>query len=273
MKSVKCSECGFVGWAEAERCKKCGVLRMPNPVGDSDQTVYPYRVSQTGYRSNSGQNLKQGLAVASLVIGILGLFTFGILGIGTITGITLSIVALSKAKRNPYVYGGKGLATAGLVTNVLSVAMIVPIGIVAAIAIPNLLASARAANEGSSISTLRKIHAAETTYQATEGNGAFGTLDQLSAAGLVDPTIASGRRFGYRFEVHLTATGYDEAPGFQVVGVPFTYGKSGIRSFFIDETGVIRAEDNHGAEATDLSPPLDSDRDSSDSPPRRAYVD
>src|SRR5215217_6510669 len=49
------------------------------------------------------------------------------------------------------------------------------IGIIAAIAIPNLLASRRAANEGSAQSSLRTIHSAQATYQATAGNGAFAT--------------------------------------------------------------------------------------------------
>ncbi len=47
------------------------------------------------------------------------------------------------------------------------------IGIIAAIAIPNLLASRRAANEGSAQSSLRTIHSSQATYQATSGNGAY----------------------------------------------------------------------------------------------------
>jgi formate-dependent nitrite reductase membrane component NrfD len=58
--------------------------------------------------------LKKGLAVASLVFAILSLFTLGIFGIGVIIGIVLAVVALSKAKGNPYEYGGQSLVTAGL---------------------------------------------------------------------------------------------------------------------------------------------------------------
>jgi prepilin-type N-terminal cleavage/methylation domain-containing protein len=47
------------------------------------------------------------------------------------------------------------------------------IGIIAAIAIPNLLASQRAANEGSAQSSLRSIHSAQVAYQATAGSGAY----------------------------------------------------------------------------------------------------
>ena len=46
------------------------------------------------------------------------------------------------------------------------------IGIIAAIAIPNLLFP-RAANEGSAQSSLRTIHSAQATYRTTSGNGAY----------------------------------------------------------------------------------------------------
>ncbi len=56
------------------------------------------------------------------------------------------------------------------------------IGIIAAIAIPNLLSSRRAANEGSAQSSLRTVHSSEAVYQATKGNGKARTcLIQCSA--------------------------------------------------------------------------------------------
>ncbi len=53
------------------------------------------------------------------------------------------------------------------------------IGIIAAIAIPNLLASRRAANEGSAQSSLRTIQSCELTYQASLGQGDYGDLGAL----------------------------------------------------------------------------------------------
>src|SRR5471032_2529005 len=63
------------------------------------------------------------------------------------------------------------------------------IGIIAAIAIPNLLASRRAANEGSAESSLRTMNSAEATYQATAGNGVFGSLAALQGQALVDAVL------------------------------------------------------------------------------------
>lgn len=50
------------------------------------------------------------------------------------------------------------------------------VGILTAIAIPNFLASRRAANEGSAQSSLRTIHSCEVTYHATVGEGEYADL-------------------------------------------------------------------------------------------------
>ncbi|HET6669094.1 MAG TPA: DUF4190 domain-containing protein [Pyrinomonadaceae bacterium] len=205
------------------------------------------------------RDLKKGLAVFSLVLGVINLFTVGLLGVGAVLGIVLAVVALNRVKRDPFVYGGKGLATAGLVTSILSLVIVVPIGIIAAIAIPNLLAARRAANEGATIAVLRRIHAAEATYRATAGAGEFGTLEQLVEHALIAPEVASGARYGYRFNVELTA-GLDNVAGFEATAVPLSYPNSGRRSFYLSENGVIRAADNHGNLATRDDPALNFDR-------------
>src|SRR5882762_11600438 len=79
------------------------------------------------------------------------------------------------------------------------------IGIIAAIAIPNLLASRRAANEGSAQQSLRTLHSSEATYQATSGNGNFTDLTGLLGGGLIDATLGSGTKSGYKFAVTPTA--------------------------------------------------------------------
>ena len=58
-----------------------------------------------------------GLAVGSLVCGILGFFTAGITGI---VGVVLGHVSLSKIKKSAGTMGGRGLAIGGLVTGYLS---------------------------------------------------------------------------------------------------------------------------------------------------------
>ena len=87
------------------------------------------------------------------------------------------------------------------------------IGIVAAIAIPNLLASRRAANEGSAISALRTITSSEATYQSSTGNGNFGDLAELRAAQLVDFQLGGGSRSGYQFVATPTDMTTDAVTG------------------------------------------------------------
>jgi type IV pilus assembly protein PilA len=117
------------------------------------------------------------------------------------------------------------------------------IGIIAAIAIPNLLASRRAANEGSAQSSLRTVHSAEATYQATSGQGNFGTLPQLAAGNLVDPVLGSLQKSGYNFLV----TPVDLVPGtspatFVATGIPMVatgIPATGTRKFCVTESGVM----------------------------------
>jgi type IV pilus assembly protein PilA len=252
MRSFKCSACGFVGWADVEICKKCGVKLLDQSATDPGGTQS--FVNNQSDRLPPNAQLRNGLAICSLVIGILNVFTLGLLGIGAILGITLAIVALGRIKRNPSVYGGKGFATAGLVTSVLSVVIIVPVGIIAAIAIPNLLAARAAANEGSTIRALRQVSAAESTYSSIHGT--YGTLEELAAEQLIDGDIVAGTRNGYRIKIDLSNSQDADTLGFQLVAVPLTYPNSGRRSFYLDETGVIRAVDSRGRDATEFDDPL-----------------
>ena len=119
------------------------------------------------------------------------------------------------------------------------------IGIIAAIAIPNLLASRRAANEGSAQSSLRTIHSAEATYQATAGNGQYGTLAQLMNQNLVDGTLGSGTKSGYTFSLPAANLDAGPPPTFWVSAVPANVAavtRTGNRSFCVSEDGVM-----HGA--------------------------
>lgn len=116
--------------------------------------------------------------------------------------------------------------------------VVIIIAIIAAIAIPSLLASRRAANESSAIQSLRSIHSAEATYQATTGlSTSYGTLTNLSGAGLLDPTFtgASFVKSGYTIAASITGT----AAGYCSQATPVTAGSTGVRVFGADERGVI----------------------------------
>ncbi|MBS1793862.1 MAG: prepilin-type N-terminal cleavage/methylation domain-containing protein [Acidobacteria bacterium] len=122
--------------------------------------------------------------------------------------------------------------------------VVVIIGIIAAIAIPNLLAARRSANEGSAISSLRTVHGAEMTYQATTGAGNYaGALATLSTAGLVDSVLGGGTKSGYSFGGEATAASGGTPAVFSYWGNPVTTSgvtQTGTRNFGIQTEGVLR---------------------------------
>src|SRR2546423_4173366 len=118
------------------------------------------------------------------------------------------------------------------------------IGIIASIAIPNLLASRRAANEGSAQSSLRTIQSCELTYQATEGRGDYGDLAALRGEFLTDEVLGSGSKSGYEFVATPRAVGTRPSL-FYATAVPTITiggGQTGTRRFGIAEDGVLHGD-------------------------------
>jgi hypothetical protein len=96
---------------------------------------------------------------------------------------------------------------------------------------------------------LQKLFSAEATYQSTTGNGDYGTLEELRKENLIDYVLAEGHRFGYLFRVRREKRSTESQPSLEIVAVPRTYGRTGRRSFYMDESGVIHAADKKGREA------------------------
>ena len=109
------------------------------------------------------------------------------------------------------------------------------IGIIAAIAVPNLVQSRSAANEGSAITSVRNICTAQITYAATIGSSSYATLANLLASTMLDPVLGAGTKDGYTF-----ATVPNGSISFTATAVPVTVGTTGRRGFYTDQTAVIR---------------------------------
>ena len=136
--------------------------------------------------------------------------------------------------------------------------VVVIIGIIAAIAIPNLLAARRSANEGSVISSLRTVHSAQNTYSTTYGNGnyagAAGGLDgtgltQLGATNLIDATLASGTKNGYLFETGTTSRSASLAATYCTRSAPVVWTgvtATGARCFGVATDGVMMTNTANG---------------------------
>ncbi len=139
------------------------------------------------------------------------------------------------------------------------------IGIIAAIAIPSLLRSRMSANEAAAIASLKTIAAAQTDYNNNSSphtyTGDIACLGSGNGAGTVpfiDDALASGLKSGYRITLGLAL---DEFEGsywaWSATAWPVVYASTGVRSFYIDESGVIRGSDIVGDLATVDIPTID----------------
>ena len=142
--------------------------------------------------------------------------------------------------------------------------------IIAAIAIPNLLRSRIAANEASATASMRTLNTSEVTYASTYNSGFTSTLSQLGTPGtgnqptannadLVDPVLAgtapggSSTGFtknGYQF-TYVPTGSYGSIATYGVNADPIARGSSGQRSFFSDQSAVIRANATNVASTAD----------------------
>lgn len=179
------------------------------------------------------QRGRKGLAVASLVLGIISIPTLGLLIVGAITAIALGVIALNRTKKEPATYGGKGMAIAGIITSVLSLLLVVVFAVVTAIVTPTMLDTLKSGRETASLNSLRTIHNNEAAFNAM--NARFATLKELVEAQLLDPNYAEGASVGgYAYSsssvskdtycVHAVRTGDSVAR----------------RDFVICEDGIIR---------------------------------
>ena len=99
-----------------------------------------------------------------------------------------------------------------------------------------LPAGKQSANEQLVVAQLRTIKTAEARYFAE--HGAYGAMEELRASGALNQ---SPQGLGYTIDLTLSDDG-----GYFVMAVPNEYGPSGRRSFYLDESGVIRGADHGG---------------------------
>jgi type IV pilus assembly protein PilA len=134
--------------------------------------------------------------------------------------------------------------------------------IIAAIAIPNLLRSKMAANEASAVASLRTYNTSIVAYQTTYSTDPATNLAQLgpssspssAAADLVDNLlgIAAPIKSGYTFKYTPGTATAGVVSTYTITANPANQNVTGQRTFFTDQSGVIRQRtDGTTASATD----------------------
>jgi type IV pilus assembly protein PilA len=253
-----CSQCGTANADGSQFCSKCGASLGGSSAPGAASSGMP--MSAQPFPAVPVQT--SGKALGSLFCGIF-FFVFP----ASVAAIILGHLSLSEIRKSAGRLGGHGIAMAGLILGYLGVSMIPFILIVAAIAIPNLLRAKMAANQASAVGSMRTIASANFTYSSEFGNGFATSLEQLDGSGsgagtcehaaLIDRVLASGTKNGYVFTYSARPSSdppakgcaASGASGFTVNADPATRNSTGMASYYIDETGVIRTETSGSATA------------------------
>lgn len=154
--------CWTEGWSEwravsAVFPSATGVTPPPLPPGATSFRPQPPPV-------HSGPATTSGLAITSLVLGVAGL----IVVVTSIPAVICGHIACSNIKQSHGGQKGRGLAIAGLVLGYIVIA-IMPIGLMAAMAIPAFQKVRSAAQEKTVINNLRQLDAAAAQFMLENG--------------------------------------------------------------------------------------------------------
>ncbi|MGC1616815.1 MAG: hypothetical protein WA736_19225 [Candidatus Acidiferrum sp.] len=121
-------------------------------------------------------------------------------------------------------------------------------------------------NEQAAIESLKSIAEAVETYRrkylrlpdslSSLGPALHGPANAESA-GLLDSDLSTGMKNGYSFRFVIVGASTLGAPAkYELAATPLVYGRTGHRSFFRDETGMLRGADRQGAVGSASDPKL-----------------
>ncbi len=154
-------------------CPHCG-KEMPEGSASCPNCSQPIAVqAQAPPPAPAAAGKTSGLAIASLVLGILGICSYGLLGA---LGLILGIVSLRKINRSQGQIGGKGLAIAGIATGAAT--LFLGFLLMTAIAVPNFLMFQKKAKQSEAKANLGAIYSAQVSY-LVENNSYAATFDEL----------------------------------------------------------------------------------------------
>ena len=228
-----CAGCGNSMAADDKFCRVCGrVVSEGGPV-TAPASAPPVAV---------GPAETSGKAIVSLICGIFFIFLPF-----SIAAVIFGHLSLSEIRKSAGRLKGDGLAITGLVLGYAGLAVI-PFLIIAAIAIPNLLRARISANESSAVASVRTLNVAEAAYAQDHPEAGY-TCSLADLNQLIDRALASGRKYGYVFELTDCSAEADSKAKtkYRVAAYPLTVNQTGVRAFCSDESEVIKVDSSGSA--------------------------
>lgn len=193
-----------------------------------------------------GAKETNGLAIGSLICGI-----FFLILPSALVAVILGHISRSQIRKSQGRQTGEGMALAGLILGYMGLSVI-PILIIAAIVIPNVLRAKMAANEASAVGSLRAYNTAMITYEREcPKNGYPERVENLGPgkdgdceeANLLDKSLGTSNavKNGYRF-IYLAGEKNSEGivTEYTIEADPIAKNATGARHFYTDQTGMIR---------------------------------
>jgi hypothetical protein len=271
-----CTTCGTANVDSARFCVHCGT-----PVGAAPTVVVspqaimaaaapaaqPTTLSAAPspyYPPPPGTAMPQtsGKAVASMVVALSNLLFFFLFFPLAIVAVILGHISRGEIRKSGGRVTGNGFAMTGLIVGYGSLAFCVLL-VGAAIVVPAFIGArgsgAGLSGENAALNSMRALVVATATYDAQFGKGYPASLAAMGAgpgdtgeggSGMIDHELATGEKDGYRFQytpLDLNSDGYIEA--FTLTADPAGVSMMSGRHFYVDQTGVIRVENDHMATA------------------------
>ncbi|MBC7933680.1 MAG: hypothetical protein H7Z38_24225, partial [Rubrivivax sp.] len=103
--------------------------------------------------------------------------------------------------------------------------------------------------EAMAVYALNRIGYAQEEFKREKKKERFGTLEELVAEEILEKDFL--QQLEYKLELTVSGEKYE------ATATPKNYGKTGRRSFFVDEGGTVRGADHKGQPATAEDPPVD----------------
>ena len=170
------------------------------------------------------------IAIVSLVFGCLSVFPGGYAY--SLLAIILGALALMKISKSKEIFGGRWLATVGIVMGVVG---LIIVSIVARKAITRLSEIRVSANEDAAKSRVMTISSAIETYATVhDGKYPMGEFDLINATPpYMDKFYNNKTIDGYKYSLNLNSEGC------KIIAIPEDCGVTGIKIFEIEANGYL----------------------------------